>query len=147
MLSLAWQLHDEAVLILQVRNLADGAVVVLVELLAIHSLQHIDKLLARALQPCRRVVDVVLQGGYQLLEEIAVVLCRRSRLQRLELALQEAKERRRVDGRWGGVRVVMGALGAARFVELVEEGEEGGHVDAAALATGLGEFDIVFNWG
>lgn len=43
------------------------------------------------------------------------------------------------------MRVVMGALGAARLVELVQEGKEGGHVDAAALATGLGEFDIVFN--
>lgn len=92
-------------------------------------------------------MDVVFQGGYQLLQEIAIAFCRSSCLKRLELALQEAEERGCVDGCWRGVRVVMGAFGAAWFVELVEEGEEGGHVDAAALATGLGEFYIVFDCG
>lgn len=146
-LSLTRQLDDEAVLVLQVGDLADSAVILLVELLPVHSLQHIDKLLARALQPRRRVVDVALQGLYQLLQEIAVVFCRRGRLQRLKLALQEAEERGCVDRRGRGVRVVMGAFGAAWLVELVEEGEEGGHVDAAALATGLGELYIVFDCG
>lgn len=86
-LALARQLNDEAVLVLQVGHLADSAVILLVELLPIHSLQHIDKLLARALQPRRRVMDVVFQGFDQLFEEIAVVLCWRRSLQRLELAL------------------------------------------------------------
>lgn len=44
------------------------------------------------------------------------------------------------------MRVVLGGLVSRGFAELVEEGEEGGHIYAAAGATGFGEFDIVFDF-
>ncbi|KAH6605692.1 hypothetical protein Trco_004845 [Trichoderma cornu-damae] len=138
-------LHHEAELVLQVGGLADGAVVLPAELLPVDALQHVDELLARAAQPRRRVVDVVLQRRDELLEERPVVRRRRRRVQRLQLALQQAEERRGVDGRGRGVRVVLRSLAAGGLVELVEQGEEGSHVDAAAGATGLGELDVVLD--
>lgn len=145
--ALARQLDNEAVLVLEVRHLADGAVVVGGQRLAVHAVERVDKLLAHALQPGGRVVDVGLERADELLEEGAVVVGGRRRVQRLQLVLQQAEEGGRVDGRGRRVRVVLRRLGARGLADLVEEVEEGGHVDAAAGPTGLAELDVVFDWG
>ncbi|KAI9151755.1 hypothetical protein HJFPF1_08965 [Paramyrothecium foliicola] len=152
--ALAGQLDDETPLVLEVGDLADGAVVVGGERLAVDAVNGVDEGLIDAAQAGGRVVDVVLEGRDELLEEVAVVGGRRGAVQRLELVLQQAEESGRVDGRGRGVRVVVvvvvllvvGVGGGVGFAEGVEEGEEGGHVYAACRAPGLGELDIVFDW-
>ncbi|PNY23325.1 Uncharacterized protein TCAP_06735 [Tolypocladium capitatum] len=144
--ALARQLDDETPLVLEVRHLADGAVVVGGERLAADAVERVDKLLARAAQRRGRIVDVGLERGHELVEEVAVVGRGRRRRQRLQLVLQQAEEGGGVDGRGRGVRVVVGGLRARGLAELVEEGEEGGHVDAARGAPGLREPDVVLDW-
>lgn len=143
--TLARQLNNEAVFILEVGNLANGTIVVLVELLSVHAVERVNELLGDAAQAGGRVVNVVLEGGDEALEELAVVSAGGGGVERLQLVLQETEEGGRVDGGWRGVRVVLGRLVARGFAQLVEEGEEGSHVDAAAGAMGLGEFDIVLD--
>lgn len=147
MSALAGKLNDEAVRIVQVGNLADGAVLITGNLLAVHAVEAVQELLRDALQPGRGVVDVVLEGGDETLEEPGVVGRGRRGVQRRELVLQQAEEGGRVDGRGRRVRVLLGRLVAGGLAELVEEGEEGGHVYAAAGAAGFGKLDIVFDCG
>lgn len=89
--SLARQLDDKTPLVLEVGHLADGAVVVLGESLAVDAVERVDKLLRHALQPRRGVVDVVLERSDEGLEKGAVVLGRARGVEGLELVLEEAE--------------------------------------------------------
>lgn len=66
-------------------------------------------------------------------------------MQCCQLVLEEPEQRCGVDGCGCCVWVVLGRLVAGRLAELVQKGEEGGHVDAAVAARAFVELDIVFD--
>lgn len=142
---LARQLHHQAVLVLKVGHLADGAVFILVELLPVDAVQRVHELLAHALEPRRGVVDVVLETRDELLQEVPVVRGGGRVVQGEQLLLEEPEESGCVDGSGRRMGVLLGSLGAGGGADLVEEGEEGRHVNAAGAA-GFGEAHSMFNY-
>jgi hypothetical protein len=146
MTTLTRQLNNKTVFVFQVRNLADGAVIVFLESLAVYAIERVKKFLWNACQSSWRVVDVVLEVRDEGLEKLAVVFCWGGRLKLVQLFLEQAKESGCVNGGGRCVRVVMRGLGAWGLGDLIKERKEGCHVNATAWATAFSEFDIVFDF-
>ena len=88
----ARQLDDEAVLVVEEPLGADGAALVVTQLLPRHALEPVEELLRHAAHVLGRVEDVGLEGGDELGQEVAVLGGGRGGGQRLHLLLHEAQE-------------------------------------------------------